>query len=72
MYQLKQNGDCESLLDLAREVRVSSLTSHSTHNSMFQGRVFPGNQLAMVLTDQSYGTQIKHKKPKQVNLTKPN
>jgi len=46
--------------------------SHSTHNTSFWQQVFPANHLAMVLTNQTYNTYDKDKKPKQPNLTKQN
>ena len=45
--------------------------SQLTHNRLFWRQVFPAKHLAMVLTNQTYITQDKHKKPKQPNLTKP-
>ena len=47
-------------------------TSHSTHNGSFWGRVFPANHVTIVLTNQTCNVQDKQKKPKQLNLTKPN
>ena len=40
----------------------------------FQWRIFPANHLAMVLTKHTDNTvsKIKHKKPEQLNITKPN
>jgi len=46
---------------------VSSLTLTSV-----QGRVFQANHLATVLANPTHNKQYKHRKPKQLNLTKPN
>jgi len=60
-------------------VTMQSLTSQSTHNRLFRGRVFPANHLAVVLTKQTYNNHDKykkpkdiHKKPQKLSLTKPN
>ena len=34
------------------------------------GRVFPVNHLAVVLSNQTYNNQDKHKKPEPLNLTR--
>jgi len=49
--------------------------SHLTHNRSFRGQVFPANHMATILTNHTYNTQDKHKKPKDKQKkpkTKPN
>jgi len=76
LSDLQSNINCITHFNLhILTVSVYSLTSHSTHNRSFQGRIFPANG-----TDkQTYNAEDKlnkpkdnQKKPHKLNLTKPN